>query len=91
MNFEWNSEKAELNLTRHGVSFPEAATVFGDPLSLTVDDPDHSVEELRFLTMGLSEAGQLLIVSHTDRDGRIRIISARPMTSSERRFYEQGD
>lgn len=76
MNFEWHSEKAELNLTKHGVSFPEAATVFGDPLSLTVDDPDHSVEELRFLTMGLSETGQLLIVSHTDRDGRIRIINA---------------
>ena len=76
MEFEWDPDKAARNLAKHGVSFPEAATVFGDPLAMTYGDPDHSREEDRFLTFGHSSAGRLLVVSHTDRDDRTRIISA---------------
>jgi uncharacterized DUF497 family protein len=67
MQFEWDQDKAAGNVRKHGVSFEEASTVFGDPLSLTFDDPDHSVGEARFLTVGLSNQGRVLIVSHTDR------------------------
>jgi uncharacterized DUF497 family protein len=88
MKFEWNPEKAKLNVNKHGISFTEAATIFGDALSLTVPDPDHSIGELRYITMGLSNQNRLLIVSHTDRDNNIRIISARLATKQERRFYE---
>jgi uncharacterized DUF497 family protein len=73
------------------VLFEEAATVFGDPLALTGYDPDHSEEEERFITMGLSIDGRLLVVSHTDRDERIRIISARVASRAERRDYEDGN
>jgi uncharacterized DUF497 family protein len=90
VQFEWDPEKAAANLSKHGVSFHEAASVFGDPLSLTFDDPDHSSDEHRYLTAGLSAQGRHLIVAHTDRGGRIRIISARAMTKRERRFYEEG-
>ena len=76
MDFEWDPDKAARNLAKHGVSFPEAATVFGDPLAVTFSDPGHSDDEDRFVTFGHSEAGRLLIVSHTDREDRIRIISA---------------
>jgi uncharacterized DUF497 family protein len=88
MEFEWDSAKAEKNLAKHGVSFAEAATLFGDPLSLTYPDPDHSVREQRFITIGCSQDGRVLIVAHTDRAESIRIISARKATSRERRHYE---
>ena len=89
MEFEWDPIKAEKNLNKHGVTFKEAATVFDDPLSLTYPDPDHSIDEYRFITLGSSLDGKMLIVSHTDRDERIRIISAREMTRQERKFYEE--
>jgi uncharacterized protein len=89
LEFEWQPDKAAKNLQKHKVSFQEAATVFADETSATVYDPDHSDEEDRFLTIGYSNRGRLLIVSHTDREQRIRIISARLLTPSERRTYEQ--
>jgi len=90
MEFEWNPDKAELNRQKHGISFEEAATVFGDSLSVTFPDPDHSVGESRYVIIGISRFGQLLIVSHTDRRAKVRIISARKATRQERRFYEEG-
>ncbi len=90
MEFEWNPDKAALNLEKHGVSFQEAATVFNDPLSMTFPDPDHSIGESRYVIIGLSRFGQLLVVAHTDREAKVRIISARKATRQERRFYEQG-
>ncbi len=90
MNFEWDSEKAASNLRKHGVSFAEAATVYGDLLALTFNDPDHSVAERRFLTFGVSSLNRLLVVSHTERGGALRIISARQTTRRERRIYEDG-
>lgn len=91
MQFEWDREKAQKNLTKHGVSFDEAATLFGDPLAVTILDPDHSHEEERFLTTGLSKRQRLVIVAHTDREGRVRIISAREVTAGERSQYESGE
>ena len=88
MEFEWDSAKAEKNLDKHSVSFAEAATLFGDPLSLTYPDPDHSIREQRFITIGCSQDGRVLIVAHTDRAERVRIISARKATPRERRHYE---
>ena len=88
LQFEWDPEKAQRNIEKHGISFTEAATVLGDPLSYTFDDPDHSDEEARLLTVGLTATGKLLVVSHTDRQDRVRIISARPLTKQERKFYE---
>ncbi len=89
MEFEWDSEKAQSNLDKHGLSFDEAATAFGDPLSLTISDPDHSDDEDRFVLMGHSYAGQTVVVVFTERGERIRIISARLATSQERRTYEE--
>ena len=91
MQFEWDPQKAARNLVKHGVSFGEAATVFGDPLAVTIDDPDHSVDERRHLTTGLSVNQRLIIVAHTEREGRIRIIMAREAAPRERRQYESGD
>lgn len=91
MDFEWDDRKAEYNLQKHGVSFPEASTVFYDPLSITFDDPDHSDEEERFIIIGVSKQGRLLMVAHTDRGDRIRLISARILRSKERRLYESGN
>ena len=90
MRFEWDPVKAAENLAKHGVSFEEAATVFRDVLSATGADPDHSVDEERFVTFGVSAGRRLLAVAHTDRDDTIRIISARPVTPSERNIYEEG-
>jgi uncharacterized protein len=89
IEFEWDPEKAARNSDKHGVSFHEAATVFGDPLALTYFDPDHSEDEDRFLTFGHSQQGRLLVVSHTDRGDRTRIISARQATRRERKQYEE--
>jgi len=89
VTFEWDLTKAAQNRRKHGVSFHEAATVFGDPLSMTYQDPDHTVEEQRFITVGTSNGGRLLMVAHADRSERIRIISARKTTKRERSQYEQ--
>ncbi|MGB5960495.1 MAG: BrnT family toxin [Coleofasciculaceae cyanobacterium] len=90
MEFEWNQNKAELNFEKHDISFQEAATVFNDPLSFTFPDPDHSLRESRYVIIGISRLGQLLVVAHTERGEKIRIISARKATKQEKRFYEEG-
>jgi len=89
MQFEWDPEKDQQNQAKHGVSFDEGSTVFGDPFAITIDDPDHSSDESRMLTTGYSERQRLIIVAHTDRDEGIRIISAREVTAAERRDYEE--
>ena len=91
MDIEWDPEKAAANLAKHGVSFEEAASVFGDRLATTVPDPDHSVTEDRFLTTGLSGGGRVLIVWHAERQEATRLIGAREATGSERRIYETGE
>ena len=88
MQFEWDTEKAAYNLAKHGVSFNDASTVFGDPLAGTILDPRHSVDEQRFVTIGHSADGSLIVVIHVERDDRTRIISARRATRRERRKYE---
>ena len=91
MRFEWDSEKAASNLAKHSVSFDEASTVFGDPLATTIADPDHSIDEQRFLTTGLSTQQRVVIVWHTEREEVIRTIGAREATPRERRIYESGE
>ena len=88
MKFEWDPKKALLNLRKHKVSFEEAMTVFYDPLSATFDDPDHSVDEQRLITVGDSSRGHLLVISHTERGKAVRIISARLATTQERKRHE---
>jgi uncharacterized DUF497 family protein len=88
VNFEWDPGKARQNRRKHRVSFQEAASVFGDPFSITYPDPDHSIAEQRFITVGTSSGGQVLIVAHADRNEDIRIISARKTTRGEREHYE---
>lgn len=88
MKFVWSSKKAESNVRKHGVPFDEAATVFGDPLAGTFRDVDHSIGEERFITVGRSSSGRLLVVSHTEEYPHFRIISARPATAHERKRYE---
>jgi uncharacterized protein len=90
LQFQWNSIKAKANITKHGVSFDEATTVFRDPLSITIGDPFHSIDEERFVQIGRSCQNRLLVVVHTDRGDRIRIISARPASRKERKNYEEG-
>ena len=87
--FEWGSAKARRNLKKHGISFREGATAFADMLSYTIPDSEHSVEEQRFLLLGLTSKGQLVVISHTERSDRIRIISVRAASSRERKQYEQ--
>jgi len=89
--FEWDERKSRKNLRKHGVSFDEASTIFGDPLSMTIDDPQRSISEPRWVTLGHSARHRLLAVVHTDRGGRIRIISARVATRYERESYEEGE
>ena len=89
IDFEWDPNKASRNFANHGVPFEEAATVFRDPLSATASDPDHSVDEERFITVGLSAQGRLLMIAHTEQGHSIRIISARELTPRERRQYEE--
>jgi uncharacterized DUF497 family protein len=90
VTYEWDPKKAEANRRKHGVSFEEAATVFQDINALTFEDPDHSDEEPRELTVGLSRSGRVLFLSHCDRGKRIRIISARKATPKERKQYAEG-
>lgn len=90
MRFEWDSHKAERNILKHGISFADATTAFGDPLSLTRFDPDHSTDEDRFLLLGATQTGRLIVVSHTHRSGIIRLISARLASRRERRTYAGG-
>lgn len=90
MKFEWDEEKARSNLRKHKVAFSEAATVFADSLSSTFPDPDHSFDEDRYVTIGTSERIRVLVVSFTEREDRIRIISARKATRTEGRVYEEG-
>lgn len=90
VKFEWNPDKEQSNVEKHGVDFTEAATVFGDPLELTIADPDHSVGEFCFLSMGLSSLNCILVVSYTERGERVRIISARVAAPKERKHYESG-
>lgn len=90
LKFEWNEAKAEVNFAKHGVSFEEAASVFGDPLALTFRDPDHSASEQRWLTFGVSYSDRLLVVAHAERGRSVRIISARKATRHERGIYEHG-
>jgi len=89
MEFAWDPVKAVVNKRKHGVTFQEAATVFGDPLAITFADPDHSINEQRYLTFGVSGLDRLLVVSHTEREDRCRIISARLMTRGEVKIYEE--
>ena len=89
MRFEWDRDKAEANLEKHGVAFEEASTAFGDPLSLTIADPDHSEDEYRFILVGLSVSGRLLVVAHTYRGDTVRLINARSASRRERLTYEQ--
>ena len=89
MEFEWDPKKAAKNLREHGVSFNEAATVFGDLLGTTVADPDHSLAEDRYITVGMSSRRRLVIVAHTERRKRIRIISVRELSRAEREAYEE--
>ncbi|MGO9231351.1 MAG: BrnT family toxin [Terriglobales bacterium] len=90
MRFEWNAAKAAANLRKHDISFDEAATVFFDPLSATGADPDHSLDERRFVTFGRSTSGRLLVVVHADCGDAVRIITARHATPAERKLYEEG-
>lgn len=90
MQFEWDPTKAAANLSMHRVSFDEAKTVFDDPLSIDFYDPDHSDEEHRYIIIGESQQGRLLMVSYTERNDTIRIISSREVTPAERKEYEEG-
>lgn len=89
LTVEWDPEKAQGNLKKHRVGFEEASTVFGDPMSITIHDPDHSIGEMRFIDIGLSQPGRLLVVAYTERGNRIRLISARQATRREKRRYEE--
>jgi len=90
VEFEWDPDKERTNIERHGVDFTETATAFGDPLEVTISDPNHSVGEFRFLSLGHSSLDRVLVVSYTEREERIRMISARTASPRERRQYESG-
>lgn len=90
MKFNWDENKAAANLSKHGVSFQEAKSVFDDPLYVDFYDPDHSYEEHRYILVAESQQGRLLIVSYTERGDTIRLISAREVTRAEREVYEEG-
>jgi uncharacterized DUF497 family protein len=89
--FEWDRKKSAANARKHGVTFEEATTVFGDPLSVTIDDPDHLSDEARFIILGVSVRRRVLIVVHTARGDRVRLISARTATRKERKTYEENE
>ncbi|MBI5875498.1 MAG: BrnT family toxin [Deltaproteobacteria bacterium] len=90
MQFEWDFKKASSNLRKHKVSFEEASTALRDPMAVSGADPDHSIDEFRFVTFGISERGRLLVVAHTERSETIRIISARIASRREKKIYEEG-
>lgn len=90
LTFEWDPEKAKANVAKHGVSFPEAATAFGDPLSIVIDDPAYMEGEQRWVLLGMTFDGRLVVVAHAERGENIRLISARLATGLERSDYEQG-
>jgi hypothetical protein len=90
LTFKWDAKKAAANLQKHGLSFEEAASAFGDPLSLTIPDPQHSRDEERCILLGLTERRRLVVVAHTEEADTVRIINARPATPTERRDYEEG-
>ncbi len=90
MAFEWDTDKAAANLLKHGVSFDEARTTFDDPLYVDFYDPDHSIDEHRYVIIGGSQQGRLLLVSYTERGEIVRLISAREVTRAERETYEEG-
>jgi uncharacterized protein len=92
MQFEWDANKDRRNREKHGISFEEATTVFDDDLQVTIPDPDHSIGEFRYVTIGATNSGQVVVVSHVEHeDDRIRIISARSATTRERQIYEQAN
>ena len=91
LTFEWDPQKAESNIEKHGVSFEEASTVFRDALSLTIDDPLHSTVEKRMVQIGISHKNRLLVVVHTERGDNIRIVSARKANKKERNNYESNE
>ncbi len=88
LTFEWDDAKNAANLVKHGISFEQATEIFQDPLSLTIEDPEHSNHEGRFITIGMTTSGLIAVASHTDREENIRIVSARPATIKERINYE---
>ena len=88
-DFEWDPEKAEKNVSKHNVDFNEASSVFEDPMFITFLDEEHSFDEERYITIGLSNKGRLLLVAHSERNDRIRIISARIATKNEEKFYQE--
>lgn len=87
--FEWDPNKAETNFRKHGVTFAEASSVFDDPLFITLLDEEHSKDEERFITIGVSDKKRLVMVAHAERENRIRIISARKATKHEEKFYQE--
>ena len=91
LRFSWDSRKARANERKHGIGFPEATTAFGDPLSATIPDPDHSAGESRHVLVGMSFRARLVVVAHSERGNEIRIISARRATRTEREAYEEGE
>lgn len=91
LRFEWDEEKAKANLRKHRVDFDEATTVFTDPFSMTIHDPAHSGDEQRYIDIGRSDKGRVLVVVYTERGSNIRLVSCRKATSSERRLYEEGN
>jgi uncharacterized DUF497 family protein len=88
-NFEWDPDKAEKNISKHDVDFDEASSVFDDPMFITFLDEEHSIDEERYITIGSSNKGRLLLVAHAERSDRIRIISARKATKNEEKFYQE--
>jgi uncharacterized protein len=90
MKIEWDPKKAKSNIKKHGVSFEEAATALSDPMAVTGADPDHSITEERYVTFGVSKKGRLVVVSHTEKDETIRIISVRKASKGEQELYEEG-
>ena len=90
VTFEWDPKKADRNVQKHGVGFEEATSVFADPLSITISDPDHSELEVRLISLGMSNARRLIVVVHTEKRNHLRLISAREASRTERKFYEEG-
>ena len=89
LDFDWDESKAAANVKKHGISFEEAKTVFGDPFSVTIDDPAHSANEYRFVDIGTSPSGMILTVAYAERGQKIRLISCRKATKAERKIYEE--